>query len=85
MTNTVPQAQCHALKIYPEHCHVRSGFLGKQLHDEQSMKMEAIQYTYGLRNGGASLLALCCILHLSLKAAVLGAQHPEAGESGMAI
>ena len=35
--------------------------------------------------GGVSLLALCYILHLSLKADVLGTQHPEAGESGMAI
>ena len=37
------------------------------------------------RKGGASLLALCYILHLSLRAAVLGAQHPEAGESSVAI
>ena len=35
--------------------------------------------------GNASLLTLYYILHLSLKAAVLGASHPEAGESGMAI
>ena len=26
-------------------------------------------------------VTLSCVLHLSLKAAVLGAQHPEAGES----
>ena len=29
------------------------------------------------------MLALCYIHHLSLKVAVIGAQHPEAGGSGM--
>ena len=37
------------------------------------------------RNRGASLLTLCYVLHLFLKAVVLGAQHPEAGGSGMGI